>query len=1030
MARDDEPIEEFDEVEDVDNVDNVEDVYEVEDLDDEDGGAAVTGRPSKLSAVRGQLKLLFSGEPTRPGEHDIVRSPFVLWMTIATVILTVTGGIFLFVISRETTQRKIDVAMEEMNGGKYSQAIALFEEFLDVHATHKLAKPARIERDRCLVLSQIKTSTPNYKEGFDALQKMIRAHRDSEQFGDLKESIFEYAQIITEGAAEKAEQAQSQELLDVSHKAFNVLNRYKPPEGISQDLDRKIHEQQQVAHKAVIRKETFETEIARIEGFIDAEQPVEALKARRELMQRNELFSSRKELEELLARILTLEQSRITRADEPRQARQEEYPATNRNPLTVTLNSRSSTSDEVGSRYVFCIAQDSVYGIDTVTGTPVWRRVIGLNTPFDPIEVENPAPGLLLFDTNHAHLILIDRKTGSLIWRQETDGTRAAPPLVHLGQIYLPTAGRNLFKIGLESGRVTSRVTFSQPVIGPPALSADERHIVLPGEQEVVYTLSLAPLQCVAVALLGHQPGTIEVPMTTMGRLLLFIENDQADSSLLRVLRGGEDATQLEQVADDRIEGQIRDRPIMRGHILFVPSNPQTITAFTVSDDPDQPPLTRLATQQLQDAAEGPMYLYAGPAGQFWLFSRALRRFELRTDNIRVDPRKGAVGFATQPVQAIGDKFFLGRRPDYARSVFFTQTDRQALTGFWRTVLGTRILASTSHDSDSIIAVTDSGDVFRVLEHEILQGGFKLDSTVRIRFPDKLTDPVGAVVDDDERIVVYCGQPEPALWRINRLGRIERKWDLAEPLQAAPVTLPDGIVAPMSGKLRMTGRSTASARVEDYRVKVEPGQQPPAWKFLLRADDHNVLAFDDRNRMIKVQYRENPRPSLSDVAPLELESPVDVRPAVHRGRLFVATADSRLVVYDARSLDIHSQFDLSAPASQPPWVVGDRVYLEIGATQLICFEAGNDVGRAWETPLNINPLAGPPLPIADNGIVLASRNGQVRSIDQDGNPIREEIIGQPLNGAPQILGGVVFVTSIDGSLYPLDQTMFVAGSDE
>ena len=103
MARDDEPIEEFDEVEDVDNVDNVEDVYEVEDLDDEDGGAAVTGRPSKLSAVRGQLKLLFSGEPTRPGEHDIVRSPFVLWMTIATVILTVTGGIFLFVISRETT---------------------------------------------------------------------------------------------------------------------------------------------------------------------------------------------------------------------------------------------------------------------------------------------------------------------------------------------------------------------------------------------------------------------------------------------------------------------------------------------------------------------------------------------------------------------------------------------------------------------------------------------------------------------------------------------------------------------------------------------------------------------------------------------------------------------------------------------------------------------------------------------------------------------------------------------------------------
>ena len=70
-------------------------------------------------------------------------------------------------------------------------------------------------------------------------------------------------------------------------------------------------------------------------------------------------------------------------------------------------------------------------------------------------------------------------------------------------------------------------------------------------------------------------------------------------------------------MATYRIEGQVRDTPVLRGNQLYVPSSGERFSVFTVSDDPnrDSDPnktaLTGLGTQKLTTPYEGPMHLLA-----------------------------------------------------------------------------------------------------------------------------------------------------------------------------------------------------------------------------------------------------------------------------------------------------------------------------------------------------------------------------------------------------------------------------------
>ena len=495
--------------------------------------------------------------------------------------------------------------------------------------------------------------------------------------------------------------------------------------------------------------------------------------------------------------------------------------------MTLAFHARSRTDEVSVGQNVFSVAKDCCYGIDTITGDPVWRRVIGRDTPFFPVQVNASVPALLVYSTYHGELQLLNQETGELVWRQPAVQGVTGPPAIDEGQAYVLSSPGTLSKVDLASGQVTSQLTFSQKVHAPPASILDGARLVIVGSQEVVYTVTKRPLECVAVTYFGHKPESIVAPLLPMGALVLMCENQPGETSLLRVL-DTRDGDELKQIDSTTIPGHVVDEPVIRGRDVFVPSSGERVSSFSASDEPGQEPLTVGSRYEPEGGEQSPMFLATGPDRKVWMASRYLRQLQLTTDAIQPGSKVVNIGVATQPIQLQGRKLYIGRALPYSSSTTLFQTDRDELTSDWQTVVGAQLIGWGSYpDQTGLVAVNETGDVFRITDENLASGGFLSTTTLRLSLPEGLQDELGARQLADGQIAVWCGDPQPQLWLINRVGTTNRPIPLPGPLECAPILLGERIVAPISGQLHLLRTkfgSTASAGV--YSAEGSGGDSP------------------------------------------------------------------------------------------------------------------------------------------------------------------------------------------------------------
>ena len=982
----------------------------------------------KKTSLIGPLKALRK-KPIRPGEQDVIRSPFVISLFAGSMILLLVSGIFWFIIGRETAQRRFDAAQENLDSGKFQQAIKDFEKFLDKYPRHKYTEPARIALGHAKISDLILGATPKWKEGYDAVDTFSKQHRDSEKFDELKPEICKYSERIAFGAAETAEKSKKRDLLAVSIGGRKLLERYSPSNGPPIETLNRIRSVFRSAEEVLLKHEKFTEAIAKIEAAIKARQPMAALKFRRRLLEEYSDLASDRQLTGLLDKTLEAEKSLITSQKLNREAIRTERPLLTPEPLELVAHARLLTSEKSDGRTVYALGKDCCFGIDTVTGDPVWRRVIGLDTPFFPMRVEASVPGFLLFDTNFKEILLVERRTGTLVWRQPLGEDISGAPLVNEGQIYVPTLKGRLYKISLETGHITTQLSFSQKLLAPPALVSGGNYLVIAGDMEVLYTLTFRPqLMCIAISGFDHKSGSIEAPLLPMGKLLLMAENDRAKSCQLRVIDAANAERRLAQIAETRVQGQVRDTPVLRGPQLFVPSSGEQISAFTVSDDVDQKAISSVASRQLQTPHSGAMYLSVGADGEFWMASSALRKFQLTAESIKLDNKELAVGLSSQPLQSIGQHLYLGRRLAASGAVVFTRTDREKMSSQWRTVVGSGIVACTTIGTDSVRCLTQAGDLFDVRAKDLQTGGFKTRADSQLKLPESLVDPLHAVALPGGRSVAYCGNPQPHLWVLNQLGLIDRDFKLEGSLEADPVFLSDALVLPLSGKLKTLVLKTGQRSVEDFVAPIQTqlngkNQQPPSWSHLVALDRTHMIVVDSSGKLANVQFRTQPIPHLKEIVALSLEHPVHVDFVVHGGKVILADAGQRLQIINASDLQRQSQLELIAPASNALWLVGDNLYVETGRNQLHCFQVGQTLKQLWSIPLDGGTLADRPL-IFENMLVLANQDGTVLSVNPSTGEVKNRIrLGQPISLGPRQLGDTIFVAAIDGSLYRIESVL-------
>ncbi|WP_299468761.1 FHA domain-containing protein, partial [uncultured Gimesia sp.] len=206
----------------------------------EESDTAAQKEEKQTLSLKDRVRNRSSRNAVRPGERQIARSPLVLSLTGGMILLALIALTFWFIIGRDTAKRHYDAAVQEMDAGKYSQAIQLFEQFLENYSKSDYADEARILLSKSFVEKEISGSTPAWNAGLEATNNFIKKHRDDSNFKELYPTLVDYGQKIAFGAVETASRTKERELLTVSKNAESILTRYSPQDAPPTDALAKI----------------------------------------------------------------------------------------------------------------------------------------------------------------------------------------------------------------------------------------------------------------------------------------------------------------------------------------------------------------------------------------------------------------------------------------------------------------------------------------------------------------------------------------------------------------------------------------------------------------------------------------------------------------------------------------------------------------------------------------------------------------------------------------------------------------------
>lgn len=994
--------------------------------------------------------MLSSAARARPGEQDIFRSPLVLGLSLSGLVLVLVTGIFWFLIGREQAARLYDRAVAELNDGQYAQSIASFEQFLQQYSGHSLHKQAERGLGRALVQKEIAGASPAWQRGLEQLQALISRHRNETDFTEMHPIVHRFAEEISLGAARTAELTRDASLLTVSEDAQVVLERYADPSAAPTAAISRIKEARVAAVIAISKQKIFDDGMAAVDAALAAKQPMVALSEREKLVRAYDGFASHQRIKETLQKALDLERSVIVSDNTERPAETTDFPPPDRQPVLGLFHTRTRTDEASQGRVAFVMAKDCCYAVDTVTGELAWRRVVGFNSPFFPKTTSGAVPGLLVYDGNHRSLVCCQPATGKLIWRQKLDGRPRSAPFIHEGQIYVPTDDRALCRIDLETGRLNERVTFSQNIHGPPTLSPDGNHLLVPGEMAMIYALSLRPLAAAATTFTDHAAGSLSAPPLALGKLLLLCENDKSDSANLRLWDVSNPKAPLVELSSKavRVRGQVRETPVLRGNQLVVPSSGEQLAAFSVTDEAGREGLAPVAQYRIREdediekrkgvapgskkddgplpppaalpAGRVPLYVALGADRQFWAASSAFRRFEIGADSIHMDSNSLALGIASQQLQLIGDQFYVGRKAPFHDAVVFSAIDRERMVSPWRTVTGNRFLELTAARDGGVVGISEAGQIVSIGLDRLRQGGFDLRSSVELELPGQLQQQLTTSSLHDGRMFLAASGNVTQLYVIGQSGQIDfnGRLDQKDIVQAGAVLLDEGLIVPLAGRLKLIPLGSGRKSVQDWLAPVGDKPTPP-WKFLLRLDTDEVLTCHAGGLLTRIQVRMTDVPHLAEAAKIQLDHPVDIAPVQREDSILVAEADGSVRQLNWRTFDREGLRTMAAPV-RGAWSIGSSWLVWSGDSKLQLVAEGRDLPVQWTFALNDLEPVGAPIE-ENNQLWIACRNGTVVVIDpKQGHEIGRRQIPQALTMGLKRLDGSLFAVACDGALYRLD----------
>lgn len=957
----------------------------------------------------------------RPGEQELFKSPFVLALGGLSLVLLLAAGTYSFLILRNLAQNQFNAAESERKQSNFGRAIALYEEFITQYPRHSLTNKARISLAESRVESEISGSANRWAEGLEQLNAYIEDQRARDEFDGLASRFAGYAGTIAVGAAKDARRSNDWNLLKVAEASLALFERYALDGVAREDRLKEINSQMKQSENSIVEFEFTSGKIAQIDAAIEAGETRTGFQTWKALVLQYPKLENEKRITTRKEQLLKLELSQfvLEKPDQPANDPSNYARVTpNLTTLTIATRYRSRTDTQPGGEVVFALSNGLLVAFESMTGKPLWEKILGFDSAFFPINVEATSPVVLVHNSARSSLMLLNRNNGNIVWEQLLDEHPTASPLIHQGQVYVPVKS-GLLQLDQNSGSLRSRLKFPQPPATTPTATASGEQLVVPGEQDVLYTLKLRPLECTSVTYSAHPKQSITHPLMRAGINLIASLNHQVNRTQLLVFTPDQQSDRWIIESRTAVPGAALDPPLLRGNRLFVPTRPERLTVFAVSDEQGTDALTQLTTTQLEEAVDVPVYLAAGPDDQVWMNSSAFRNYQLTADTLDANPKVVAAGYPSQPLQIRSTYLYVGRNLTYSTATVLTQMDRAKLTGLWRANVGAKVnLLQANMGNQRLLIINDLGEVVILTQSHIESGGFIESSSTQLDITQPSSEYMQSVELPSGTIAVTLSGESSTIWLLNSAGQVLNNYQVKGKINLPPLEINNRLLLALNGSIQVLKRNAGEPEIQPFQVPIQDGPTG-SWRWIDRLSDTRFAALNESGDLSIFELRKGKSPHIARVVSTKLAPPASV---AYLGKNKMATiSNSKILNIFDDNLEIVSTIPLPSLPQGRLRVSGSFLFVTTTDGKLVSINTANLKTIAW-TLENINaPLSGPPA-VHSDVIAMAFEDGTFIKVDKQTG--KEQLRSQTeflYDSGPVIFGNSFVIGTQAGQLavFPL-----------
>ena len=950
------------------------------------------------------------------------------------VLLIMVGAFLAIWVGGVSADKQYDAAINSMKNLTFADAEEKFEAYLENNPNHKFADDARALRVQANMRNQF--SSKRWNETIVAAQALLPelSEQEDNKLSKIRDDV---GLMLSESLFHETETAVKLETLSemeaslVKLKAQNefidnplyISGTARKGQTIANYLA-EIENNIQTVEGLINKEEDYSATTKSINELGSQSKTDEAFETYIRLTREYPDLAAREELRELMKGISKAEQELVLPLEQKTGV--ENGVPTSAVQASVVL--ASTTGEEVkGLRdeVIATLVDGAVYGFDAGTGEVKWRHFVGLQSTYQPESFD--VDTVIVSDLLRNEVSRVKLDSGEVLWRALI-GESFQRPTFNEQRVLVTTKSGRLILLDGANGEMVGGSKIPQDANCGGLIANRAPVFYQVGSYSNLYAMSSTDFRCKEVLYLGHQRNSISVAPVTWGGYIVVVRNG-GDFADLLILSTDETGLNLKvnQIINHVTESQI-NTPILnfgRGLMLF--GDGGDIRVLEVDARNEVSPVTLQAKAE-HDTQNQPTFV-ANKGSDIWTAGKGIRRYKVQRSLGQFKNDENAEpgdSFLSAPT-VIDDKIFHIRRRANSNMASASLADGKTLKPIWETNFGGAV-AGVVPNGDGLTAVSNEGTIFNVTSGDISAGVAKRP-IIASEVIESLKFDTLVPLSDDQFIVANSkgardllsykeGDPKSRLFNMGLESNDEP--------EQSPLAMGNGlVVASRQGLISKLDTKNGSILGTPFLPPVSPGMTIP-WQPLVPVTETIFAAahaaVDNENgstpSMLYFLSAES-GDSVDKVAQLQFDSSIVSKIASDGQGVYGVHSDgaedSLFMVEAGNAPSIAAEKKLSNRYVDGPWMAGELILLQLDDDSLTGFNKSFEKG--WSVPIG-NVQVASVLENASSGITVIFSNGKVLKLNSAQGTIEKEMeLGQPVIGAPMMMGGKAVFSGPDGTIH-------------